>query len=50
MVTFIMVNSFSLYMTILGGPWIHEIGAIPSTLHVKVKFHTKHDIVIVRGN
>ncbi|XP_075654911.1 uncharacterized protein LOC142625089 [Castanea sativa] len=25
-------------------------GAVPSTLHVKVKFCTKHDIAIVRGN
>ena len=38
MVTFIMVSSFSLYMAILGRPWIHAMRAIPSTLHVKVKF------------
>ena len=37
-VTFIVVNSFSPYMTILGRPWIHAMGAIPSTLHMKVKF------------
>ena len=50
MVTFIVVNSFSLYTTILGRPWIHTMGAIPSTLHVKVKFHTENDIATVRGN
>ena len=50
MVTFIVVNSFSLYMTILRRPWIHAMGAVPSTLHVKVKFYTEHDITIVRGN
>ena len=50
MVTFIVVNSFSLYTTILGRPWIHAMGAIPSTLHVKVKFHIEHDIATVRGN
>ena len=38
MVTFIVVNSFSLYTMILGRPWIHAMGAIPSTLHMKVKF------------
>jgi len=26
------------------------MGAIPSTLHVKVKFRTEHNIAIVRGN
>ena len=38
MMTFIMVSSFSLYMAILGRPWIHAMEAVPSTLHVKVKF------------
>ena len=41
MVTFIVVASFSLYTTILGRSWIHAMGAVPSTLHVKVKFRTK---------
>ena len=50
MVTFIVVTYFSSYTAILEKPWIHAIGAIPSTLHVKVKFRTKHDISIVRGN
>jgi len=26
------------------------MGAVLSTLHVKVKFHTEHNIAIVRGN
>ena len=38
MVTFIVVNSFSPYTAILGRSWIHAMGAIPSTLHIKVKF------------
>ena len=50
MVTFIVVNSFSPYTTILGKPWIHAMGAVSSTLHVKVKFRTKQGIAIVRGN
>ena len=50
MVTFIVVDSFSLYITILGRLWIHAMGAIPSTLHVKVKFHTEQGIAVVRGS
>ena len=38
---FIVVASFSPYTAILGRSWIHAIGAVPSTLHVKVKFRTK---------
>ena len=41
MVTFIVVSSFSPYTAILGRPWIHAMGSILSTLHVKVKFRTK---------
>ena len=40
-VTFIVINSFSPYTVILGRPWIHAMGAIPSTLHMKVKFRTE---------
>ena len=49
-VTFIVVASLSPYTTILGRLWIYAMGAIPSTLHVKVKFCTERGIVIVRGN
>lgn len=30
---FIVVNAFSSYTAILGRPWIHAMGAVPSTLH-----------------
>ena len=50
MVTFIVVNSFSPYMEILGRPWIHAMGAIQSTLYMKVKFQTKQGVTTVRGN
>ena len=50
MVTFIAVNSFSSYMAILGWPWIHAMGVVPSTLHVKVKFPTERGVVVVRGS
>ena len=47
-VAFIVVASFSPYTAILGRPWIHAMGAIPSTLHVKVKFRTEQGIAVVR--
>lgn len=50
MINFIVVGSFSPYTTILGRPWIHATGAIPSTLHVMVKFHTDHGVAMVRGD
>ena len=50
MVTFIMVSSFSPYMEILGRSWIHVMEAVPSTLHVKVKFHTEQGVAVVRGS
>ena len=40
-VTFIVVMSFSLYIAILGRSWIHTMGVVSSTLHVKVKFRTE---------
>ena len=50
MVTFIVVSSFFPYTAIFGRLWIHAMGAVMSTLHVKVKFHTEHGIATVRGN
>ena len=50
MVTFIVVTLFSPHTAILGRSWIYTMGTVPSTLYVKVKFCTKHGIVIVRGN
>nr|XP_023895550.1 uncharacterized protein LOC112007440 [Quercus suber] len=50
MVTFIVVTSFSPYTAILSRPWIHAIGVVPSTLHVKVKFLTEYGIAVVRGS
>ena len=50
MMNFIVVHAFSSYIAILAWPWIHAIGAVPSTLHLKVKFLTKQGIVVVRGD
>ena len=49
-VTFIVVRSFSPYIAIQGRPWIHAMKAIPSTLHVKVKFPTEYGVAMIRGN
>ena len=49
-ITFIVVSSFSPYTAILGRPWIHTIGAVPSTLHAKVKFHTEQGMAVVQGS
>ena len=47
---FIVVISFSPYTTILGRSWIHSMGAVPSTLHVNVKFRTEKGVAIMRGS
>ena len=47
-VAFIVVTLFSPYTVILGKPWIHMMGAILSTLHLKVKFRTEQGIAIVK--
>ncbi|XP_075640430.1 uncharacterized protein LOC142612200 [Castanea sativa] len=45
-ITFIVVAFFFPYTTILGRPWIYAMGAVPSTLHVKIKFRTEQGIVV----
>ena len=49
-VAFIVVASFSPYTTILGRPWIHAMGVVLSTLHVKVKFPTEQGVAVVTGS
>lgn len=40
-VEFIMVDAYSLYTTILARSWVHAIGVVSSTLHIKVKYPTE---------
>ena len=47
---FIVVSSFSFYIAIFGRPWIHAMGAVPSTLHVNVKFPIEQGVAVVRGS
>ena len=39
-VNFIVVEAYSPYTAILTKPWLHAIGVVSSTLHLKVKFST----------
>ena len=43
-VNFIVVDAYSLYTAIVGRPWFHALGAISSTLHLKVKCPTRDGI------
>ena len=49
-VNFIVVNAYSPYTMILGRPWIHTMGAVPSTLHQKIKYPIEDGVVVVYGN
>ena len=49
-VDFIVVHSYSLYTATLGLPQIRSIGAVPSSLHQKVKFPTDQGIFELRGD
>ena len=48
MMNFIVVNTFFPYMAILGWPWIHTMGVVLSTLHMKIKFPIEDGIVVFR--
>uniref|UniRef100_A0A2N9HBP5 Integrase catalytic domain-containing protein n=1 Tax=Fagus sylvatica TaxID=28930 RepID=A0A2N9HBP5_FAGSY len=37
---FFVLNAFSPYNAILGRPWLHRMGAVPSTLHQRLRFPT----------
>ncbi|XP_017973148.1 PREDICTED: uncharacterized protein LOC108661379 [Theobroma cacao] len=45
----IVMDITSSYNYLLGRPWIHMVGAIPSSLHQKVKFIMDEKIVCVNG-
>ncbi|XP_013607947.1 PREDICTED: uncharacterized protein LOC106314656 [Brassica oleracea var. oleracea] len=47
---FLLVDCQSSYNMILGRPWIHDMGAVPSTLHRMVKFPTPWGIKAVRSD
>ncbi|KAL0758615.1 hypothetical protein Bca101_074765 [Brassica carinata] len=47
---FLLVDCQSSYNMILRRPWIHDMGAVPSTLYQMVKFPTPLGIKAVRGD
>ena len=40
-VNFIMVDAYYPYTAIMARPWLHAMSAIPSTLHLKVKYPSR---------
>ena len=49
-VNFIVVDAYSPYTAIVARPWIHALGAVPSTLHQKVKYSSGGQIKEIIGN
>ena len=48
-VDFIVVDTYSPYTAIMTRPWLHTLGAVASTLHLKVKFPSEGRVLEVRG-
>ena len=49
-VDFTIVDAFSPYTAIMGRPWLHSLGAISSTLHQKVKYPSKDQVLEIVGS
>ncbi|XP_075665352.1 uncharacterized protein LOC142635015 [Castanea sativa] len=49
-VNFIVVKAYSPYTAILARPWLHAMGAVLSTLHVKVKYPTCGRVGVLLGS
>ena len=43
-VDFIMVKAYSPYTAILARPWLYAMGAVSSTMHIKVKYPTEGQV------
>ena len=48
-ITFHVMDINSAYGCLLGRPWIHSVGVVPSTLHQKLKFVVEGHLIIVLG-
>jgi len=48
-ITFQVMDIQASYSCLLGRPWIHEAGAVTSTLHQKLKFVSNGKLIIVNG-
>ncbi|XP_075664881.1 uncharacterized protein LOC142634474 [Castanea sativa] len=49
-VDIIVVDTYSPYTTIVARPWLHALGVVSSTLHVKVKFPSRDQIKELFGS
>jgi len=49
-ITFQVMDIQASYSCLLGRPWIHEVGAVTSTLHQKLKFVKNGKLVTVNGD
>ena len=49
-VDFIVIDAFSPYTAIMGRPWLHTLGAVSSTLHQKVKYPSKGQVLEILGS
>jgi len=48
-VTFQVMDINPAYSCLLGRPWIHSVGVVPSILHQKLKFVVEGHLIIVSG-
>ena len=49
-VNIIVVNAYSHYTTIVARPWLHAMGAVSFTLHLKVKYPSKEQVEELIGS
>jgi len=47
---FIVVDAYSPYTAIVAQPWLHALGAVSSTLHLKVKYLSEDQIEELVGS
>ena len=48
-VNFIVVDTYFPYTAIVDRPWLHTLGAVASSLHQKVKFPSRNQVLEIRG-
>ncbi|XP_073223495.1 uncharacterized protein [Cicer arietinum] len=48
-ITFHVMDIVPVYSCLLGRPWIHSAGVVPSTLHQKLKYMINDQLVIILG-
>ena len=49
-VSFIVMDAYSPYTAILARPWLHAIGVVSSTLHMKVKYPSRGQVEELIGS